>query len=226
MAKKSNRRRATRSSARAKPAVRKQSSPAKKAAPARHRRKKAAGSARSAPRAPAAAASGSAMNRAEAQKLLDWIHAFTNKMIDTWPADKATFQSAPTDNHLLWTVGHLATTYTWLTGLLTGTMGTGDGGPLPASYNDLFGYKSAPKPGAADYPPLAEVRRHMDAAYGQFVAALRGLTEADLAKPCAMDAMGFASTRLDAVLKGCWHDGWHQGQLSTLRRALGLPGVM
>lgn len=216
--------RSTRSSARAKLPVRKQSSGAKKAAPARHRRKKPAGSRRAASPAIGAAASG--MTKAEAIKLLDWVHGFTNKMVESWPADKAVYQSAPTDNHLMWTVGHLATTYGWLVGLLTGSSKSGAAGALPANYNDLFGYKSSPKANASDYPSLSEVRHHMDATYAQMLAALRAMPESDLGKPCAMDSGGFASSNLDAILKACWHDGWHQGQLSNLRRALGLPSVM
>ena len=218
--------RSARSSARAKPPVRKQSSPAKKAAPARHRRKRPAGAKRAGVPAAASSVAASGLTKADALKLLDWVHGFTTRMIETWPADKAVFQTAPTDNHLLWTVGHLATTYGWFVGLLTGSMAAGAAGALPANYNELFGYKSAPKPSENDYPTLSEVRRHMDATYGQMVAALRAMPEADLGKPCAMDTGGFATSRLDAMLKACWHDGWHQGQLSNLRRALGLPAVM
>ncbi len=202
-------------------AVRKQSGPAKKAAPSRHRRKKSA----SRPTA-ARGTAPAALSKAEAIALLEWVHAFTTKMADGWPADRVAFQTAPTDNHLLWTLGHLATTYAWFTGLLTGSMGSGPAAALPASYTELFGYKSTPKPGAAAYPPVAEVKAHMNATYAQFLAALKATPEADLAKPCAMDTGGFASTRMDAVMKGVWHDGWHQGQLSSLRRALSLPPVM
>ena len=215
--------RSTRSSARAKLPVRKQSSAAKKAAPARHRRKKPAGSRRAASPAVGATAG---MSKADVLKLLEWVHGFTTKMIETWPADKVVYQSAPTDNHLMWTVGHLATTYGWFVGLVTGSMTSGAAGALPANYNELFGYKSSPKPNAGDYPPFAEVRRHMEATYAQMLAALRAMPEGDLNKPCSMDTGGFASSNLDALLKACWHDGWHQGQLSNLRRALGLPAVM
>jgi hypothetical protein len=37
---------------------------------------------------------------------------------------------------------------------------------------------------------------------------------------------GFADTKMDLLYKLAWHDGWHLGQLTTLRKFLGLPGLL
>ncbi len=49
---------------------------------------------------------------------LHWTHALTVKLTQGWPADRETYQSTPTDNHILWTLGHLAVTYDWFRSML------------------------------------------------------------------------------------------------------------
>ena len=47
-----------------------------------------------------------------------------------------------------------------------------------------------------------------------------------MAIPLKETTGGFADDGTDLCMKLCWHEGWHVGQIATLRRALGLPGVM
>lgn len=158
---------------------------------------------------------------ARALDLLRWTHATTVAMLDSFPEGRLTFGSFPGENHALWTMGHLITGYAWWTGMLGGTPA-----PYPESYNPVFGYKSTPSPDPSRYPHPAEVRRHLDAAWDAVMRAAVSLSEADGLKPPATESGGFAKTRLEAIYKLVWHEGWHQGQLSTLRRALGLPPVL
>lgn len=147
-------------------------------------------------------------------------HGFLVKIIDSFPAEKRTYQITRADNHVLWTLGHLCTTYEWLQGLLK------EGGPkLPAEYQTLFGMKSEPKPDAKLYPSYDVLRKNFDQSYNAFIAAFQATSDADLAKPPLSDTGGFMSTRLASAAVVTWHDGWHSGQLSTLRRSLGLPSV-
>ena len=75
------------------------------------------------------------------------------------------------------------------------------------------------------YPPLAEVRKHSDAAYENFLRTFEALPDSAMTEPCVGETYGFARDRLDTVEKAIWHEGWHGGQLSTLRRALGLKPI-
>lgn len=152
---------------------------------------------------------------------LGWVHASTDKLIDHIPAAHALHQPCGTDNHMLWTVGHLAVTYCWFASLLDGKAID-----IPAGYNERFGYGSKPVADAAVYPSLAEVRKQYDAAYTRMMNAVNRLKPADFGKPTVADSHGFAKTRLDVVLRAAWHDGWHSGQLSAIRRSLGLPPIM
>jgi hypothetical protein len=174
------------------------------------------------PRAKASAPAASpAAAKVSAVALMNWVHSTTEALINGIPADKATFQTSPTDNHLLWTIGHLATAYSWFASLIDGKTAS-----LPESYDKLFGYKSTPSADLSGYPSLEEVRKSYAAAYQRFNDAVTGLKPADLHKPTAADAHGFANSRLDVIHKTVWHEGWHCGQLSSLRRALGLPPMM
>ncbi|MBX3401773.1 MAG: DinB family protein [Phycisphaeraceae bacterium] len=153
--------------------------------------------------------------------LVNWAHGTTIALLADWPADKLTFQPSPHDNHALWTIGHLATTYQWLASLLDGTWA-----PLPDNYNAMFGMGSKPVPDAAAYPPMSEVRSHFDRAYERFVDLAARIRSADASKPTIGNSHGFCRDRADVLDKAAWHEGWHSGQLSSLRRALGLKSIM
>jgi hypothetical protein len=159
------------------------------------------------------------MNR---QHLVDFL-GFAHGMVvnaSTWPDDKVTAQAAGQPNHCLWTLGHLASTYEWASGLI-------DGRPtaLPDSYKGLFGMGSTPTGEAKGYPPIAEVRGQFDAVFNRLMASAKGISDAELDAPLSEATGGFASTKMDMLYKMAWHDGWHLGQLTTLRKHLGLPGI-
>ena len=152
---------------------------------------------------------------------LNWTHAMTAQMANSVPPDKATWQASPTDNHVLWTLGHMATAYSWFASLIDGK-----GAELPADYDKLFAFKSVPVNDPSVYPSADSVRQLHEAAYRRMTEAIQGLSDAESLKPPTSDTGGFVKSKLDAIHKAIWHESWHQGQLSTLRRAMGLPGVM
>lgn len=159
--------------------------------------------------------------RQHAVETMNFAHGLLNKMIDSVPPDKAFFQHHPTSNHIVWTMGHLANTYTWLCSLLE----KDSKAVLPDAFNGLFGHASKPLADPSKYPAPAEVRKVYDSAYRAFMSAFEKLPESDLwAKPEA-ETQGFASSKVDAAYKCAWHDGWHLGQVADVRRALGLPSI-
>ena len=93
-----------------------------------------------------------------AVELMNFAHALLNKAIDTVPADKATFQAHAKSNHVLWTLGHLASTYNWLSTTIDPTGATTP--KLPETYKALFTGECKPTADASKYPPLAEVRKN------------------------------------------------------------------
>jgi hypothetical protein len=159
--------------------------------------------------------------RQSAISALRFARKITNDLITNFPEGKGAFQTCPTDNHLLWNLGHLAKTYQWCTGLLGG-----DPGKLPDAFESAFGSNPKPSSDPKAYPPLADVRGVFDDQYNRFIATAEKLPEASLSDSLADQTGGFASTKLDLIHKAAWHEGWHAGQISSLRRALNLPGVM
>lgn len=153
-------------------------------------------------------------------EFVDFAHGMILKAIE-WPDDKVTAQAAGQPNHCLWTLGHLASTYEWASGLIDGKSSA-----LPQNYAGLFGMGTTPSADAANYPPIAEVRSRFNAAYDRMMAAAKGMTDAQLDESLKEATGGFASTKMDMLYKMAWHDGWHLGQLTTLRKHLGLPSIM
>lgn len=162
----------------------------------------------------------STTSRDRALTLLAFSRALTQKAVGDLPESKGLFRPAPSDNHAIWTLGHLALTYSWFKSVIDGTMY-----PLPDSFSKLFGTGSTPVTDAKAYPTLSEMRKHADAAYEAFINAAKELNDSELASACAVDTGGFCKDKLDAIDKASWHEGWHCGQLCGIRKALGLPSI-
>lgn len=150
------------------------------------------------------------------------VHAFAHKclmdVIEDYPEDKALYQSAPTDNHLLWTLGHLAVTNGWVLSLIEALPPDA----LPEAYWKQFGYQSEVVASADAYPPYAEVRDAYDRLHDLFMSAMNDSGDDVYTRSLEEKSHGFAKDFGDAALRMAWHEGWHAGQLSSLRRAIGL----
>jgi DinB superfamily len=135
--------------------------------------------------------------------------------------DRYTWQTSPFDNHPMWVLGHLATTDAWILGAVGGK-----GADLPAGWEKHFGPGTKPVSDPKQYPPLAEIRRVFETTRAALLNWLEGAKESDLSIPLKEKTRGFALDPIDAALKVAWHEGWHFGQVATLRKAQGLPAVM
>ncbi|MFG0284355.1 MAG: DinB family protein [Phycisphaerales bacterium JB039] len=158
---------------------------------------------------------------ARAHRTLVFAHEAIVRLVDDFPPEQAAFQACPTDNHLLWQLGHVALDYRWFAAAI-------DGAPTGTTEQEaaLFGPGSRPAPDAGAYPPLAQLRARLDESWQRLGAAAEGLRDQDAAQPPRADTGGLLTDRLDAVEKAAWHSGWHAGQISGLRRALGLGPVL
>jgi hypothetical protein len=136
------------------------------------------------------------------------------------PAGKETFQTSPLDNHALWTLGHCTASYSSFVGMLSDTKIS-----IPENYNAIFGFSSKPDPDASKYPPIASVRAELQRAYEAFAAVVKSLPDSAWAGPSFSDPFHICPTMLSAVTVQIHHLGWHTGQVSTIRRALGLKSI-
>lgn len=203
----------------AKKNVRKGSKPRGKAASKKLIKKKAV--AKKAPKsAKPAAAVAPAGEARRAVELLEWCHSMTARLCDGFDGDRLYYQSNPNENHVVWQIGHLATGYSWFASMLDGAPAS-----LGESFDKAFGFGSKPVNDASAYPSLSDVKRVHDEQYARLLAAAKQLKDSD-ALVAVESSGGFAKNKIDLINKASWHEGWHQGQLSSLRRALGMPSVM
>jgi len=148
---------------------------------------------------------------------LNWVRQCTEDILKGFPEDQFTFQTTETDNHVLWTLGHLILSDRWILEMVAG-----EKYEVPDSYEKLFGFQSKAAASPDAYPPIGEVRRYFDESRRRLMAWIEQADEEQLTKAVDDGGLGFAKTAFDALSKQMWHEGWHAGQIAPLRRALGL----
>jgi hypothetical protein len=124
---------------------------------------------------------------------------------------------APGANPILWIAGHLASSRFGIAGMI------GREQPLP--WPKVF-HKGSSAEDPSSLPDLAVIRQGWREIAGVLLPRLAELNEADLAPlaprsfPIEDKSIGGAITFL------AYHEGYHLGQISYVRKALGLPGLV
>jgi uncharacterized damage-inducible protein DinB len=144
-----------------------------------------------------------------------------NGMFEGIPAEQFCYQPCAGMNHALWTMGHLATVDQYFLKHLAGQPET-----RFDEFRQMFFMKSKPLPSLSDYPPLADVRVYFDQARMELLEWLRSLDDEQLGQPLPEPLHSFQPNL--AMLFGhlTWHEGFHAGQLSVVRKSLGIPPVI
>lgn len=126
-------------------------------------------------------------------------------------------------NHPAWVFGHLAIYPPRLLGLL----GAKSDGLVPANFSDLFKDGTPCLDDAAGhiYPSREAILNAYFAGTDALIAACGKLTDADLAKPTPDEGMAkhFPTLAEAMIFMLNNHVAMHIGQISTWRRAMGLP---
>lgn len=156
--------------------------------------------------------------REAARSFLDFSHQMVKDYAAPFTDDLATRQPAGNPNHVLWILGHLAGTYHWFASTIDG--GSAKSG-IP-NCDKLFDAGSEPVDDPSIYPSLDEIRRAFDSGRERLEKALATHTDQSLLDQPANTADGWLKSNLDSVLKCAWHNAWHLGHLTYLRRSLGI----
>lgn len=143
--------------------------------------------------------------------------------------DTSSVAQAPTlPNHPRWCLGHCALTMHRVAEKL-------DGKPVPESdfasaprvpgkyFAESVAFGSAPGEDAQQYPPLSRCVEIYNAAIDRLAAAARAAPEAKLLEEVSW--VTFKMPLYLLVVRMCFHNGFHTGQISDLRRALGFKSV-
>ncbi len=152
---------------------------------------------------------------------LDLARRSTLKLVQDIPPDKLTHQPAPSTNHALWVLGHLACTDNFFLTSLAKLEPV-----IEESWNKLFGMGSEPTDDPQSYPSLDEVKAGLEKARTALADWCQSMDEQQLLSPLPDEMGSFAPNFAALMCSIAWHEGLHAGQLSAVRRSLGLPRAL
>ncbi len=149
--------------------------------------------------------------------MLEFARRVTLGLLEDIPEDKLFYQPCPGANHALWIIGHVA----WDDNFFLTALG-GKQTDFPPAWNGLFGMGSVLQPQAAAYPSLAEIRQQLDARRDELIEWFKSMDGDQLVAPLPEDYHTFARDHAALMTSIAWHEGLHAGQLTVVRKALGL----
>lgn len=158
------------------------------------------------------------------------------RFLEGFDEENRASQTPGCPNHLIWTLGHLALTMHRLADRLRGSdepcpppesdfyTGDGSGGQRDRYDTESVRFGSTPSPDADRYPTLARGRQ----IFRDACARLRQeVLLADEAKLSRISKWGASQEAVgDLVMRVVLHNATHAGQLTDLRRGLGLRPVI
>ena len=148
---------------------------------------------------------------------LAFARRITLGLLEDVPLDKLLHQPFPGANHAMWILGHIACADDWFLRTL---------GPrpsqLPEGWDELFGSGASLRTDSAAYPSWTQVLDQAAARREELVAWFRSLTEDELGQALPENLQPFGATNGVLMSTLAWHEGLHAGQLTTVRRSLGL----
>ena len=148
---------------------------------------------------------------------LQFARQATLGLLEDIPADKLAHQPCDAANHALWIVGHLAHADDFfMTALVKRPSKCSD------DWKKLFGMGSTPQPEADAYPGLPELTESLSDRREELLGWFKAMTPQDFARPLPEDMAQFAANRGILMSSLAWHEGLHTGQLSVVRKSLGI----
>ncbi len=153
-----------------------------------------------------------------AESAVELSRRSTLKMVADIPNEKFCEQPVPGANHARWVLGHLANTDNWF----ASTFGKRES-VIDESWGKMFGMKTNPVSDPSGYPSVEDVKAALERARLSLIEALKSMDEQQVLAPLTEGMETFAPNLAGAMSTLAWHEGLHAGQLSALRRSLGLP---
>ena len=143
-----------------------------------------------------------------------------------------TFQGENLPNHVAWTLGHCALTMNRAAERfddkpLSETdfiMGDGTNGDSSRFDTESVCFDSTPMPDPSNYPTLQRATEIYEAACDRFAEAVRTTTDAKLDE--MIPYYGSEVPLCTLIMRLCFHNGAHAGQIIDLRRALNMQRVI
>lgn len=139
-------------------------------------------------------------------------------------------------NHVIWTLGHVSLTMHRMADRVRGSdepgplpesdffTGTGSGGDAERFDTEAVCFGSTPVPDASRYPGLVRGRQVFRDACARLAAEVSEASQARLDRMSKWGTGEFAVS--DLVMRVVMHNATHAGQLTDLRRGLGMKRVI
>ncbi len=99
------------------------------------------------------------------------------------------------------------------------------GAGIDWKHSQLFGGGAEPIKEASAYPPVEEIRKALDKVSRKLMKRLGELKDKDIDKKLKDKWPQGDDTHLGAISFMAYHEGWHIGQMSVLRKHLGYKGL-
>ena len=139
-----------------------------------------------------------------------------NKTLEDLTDDVAHKRINDTGSSLHWIIGHIANSRHYVGGLFNA--GT------EFENSELYNGGTPMKEPSA-YPPIAEIKKIFENVSGKFMKRLEELTDDDINKKLESKLPVKDETMLGAIAFFSLHESYHVGQLSFIRRQLGMDGL-
>ena len=157
---------------------------------------------------------------------------FFVRFIDGFDDSTRTFQAENLPNHVAWSLGHCALTMNRAAERFDNKpppdtdfiMGDGTNGDSSRFDTESVCFDSTPTPEPSNYPTLHRATEIYEAACDRFAEAVRHTTDAKLDEMIPFHGDDIPLYTL--IMRVCFHNGSHAGQIMDLRRALSMQRVI
>lgn len=139
-------------------------------------------------------------------------------LVDDLTPEQCVAQPGSLVNHPAWTIGHIALTSDVV------MLELGEPQAFPSAWMERF-LPGVPITGEiADYPPMSELMRELEKQHARVASRMGNASPEELAQPIQMEMIRrrFSQVGQFATYAMTAHEGVHLGQISDLRRSLGL----
>ena len=157
---------------------------------------------------------------------------FFVRFLDGFDDSTRIFQAENLPNHVAWTLGHCALTMNRTAERFDDKplpetdfiMGDGTNGDPSCFDTESVCFDSTPSPDPSNYPTLQRATQIYEAACDRVAEAVRNTNDAKLDE--MMSFHGSEIPLYTLIMRVCFHNGSHAGQIMDLRRSLSMQRVI
>jgi uncharacterized damage-inducible protein DinB len=160
------------------------------------------------------------MDDSQLFKQLDFIRLRTIAALDNTTEEMADFVPGGFKNSIRWNLGHIYFSHENLIHSFAGKKGV-----IPDGFNELFGFNTSPGQWEAAVPSLKDLRKLLSSQPGRLRDTFMGRLSDKGEKPFRMTRDIAFETLAEVVSFANWHEGLHQGAITTIKRAQGIENL-